>query len=169
MPLYKVITGLFNSIPTGMILPFAGNVELEGWSLCDGSELNRTEYSDLFSVIGTTYGSGDGETTFNKPDFRNKTIWGDITAGIEKEAGLPNITGSFGSAIPRSHKVANPAITPSGAIVSEANSNTITANNTSDGTKPIANGFDASKSNSIYGNSETVQPPAITVRMMIKT
>lgn len=55
---------------TGAIVPFAGTDAPAGWLLCDGSEVSRVNYSKLFDVIGTAYGSGDGETTFNLPDLR---------------------------------------------------------------------------------------------------
>lgn len=55
---------------TGAIVPFAGADAPAGWLLCDGSEISRINYSKLFDVIGTAYGSGDGETTFNLPDLR---------------------------------------------------------------------------------------------------
>lgn len=55
---------------TGVIVPFAGTSAPAGWLLCDGSEVSRVNYSKLFDVIGTAYGSGDGETTFNLPDLR---------------------------------------------------------------------------------------------------
>lgn len=57
----------------GSIIPFAGSEIPDGFLVCDGSAISRTEYSDLFSVIGTTYGSGDGESTFNLPGFSGKT------------------------------------------------------------------------------------------------
>lgn len=47
-----------------------------GWLLCDGSAVSRATYSDLFSAIGTAYGTGDGSTTFNVPDYRGRTILG---------------------------------------------------------------------------------------------
>lgn len=56
----------------GEIKPFAGSVIPTGWLLCDGSAISRTTYSDLFAVIGTTYGTGDGSTTFNLPDLRDR-------------------------------------------------------------------------------------------------
>ena len=48
----------------------------DGWLICDGSQVSRTTYSDLFSVIGTTFGSGDGSTTFTLPDLRAVFIRG---------------------------------------------------------------------------------------------
>lgn len=54
---------------TGMVMQFAGNVAPDGWLICDGSAISRTTYSNLFNVIGTTYGDGDGSTTFNIPNL----------------------------------------------------------------------------------------------------
>lgn len=55
--------------PTGTILNLGGNTVPVGYLKCDGSEISRTDYSDLFNAIGTTYGDGDGTTTFNLPDI----------------------------------------------------------------------------------------------------
>ena len=61
-----------NAPPIGTILPFAGNSEPHNYAFCDGHEISRTKYSKLFSVIGESYGSGDGSTTFNVPDLRGR-------------------------------------------------------------------------------------------------
>ncbi len=58
--------------PAGSITMFAGNVAPSGYSICDGSEVSRATYSDLFTAIGTAYGAGDGSTTFNLPDLRGR-------------------------------------------------------------------------------------------------
>jgi microcystin-dependent protein len=58
----------------GMIIPFAGNVVPTGWLLCDGSAISRTTYANLFAIIGTTYGAGDGSTTFNIPNMIYRQI-----------------------------------------------------------------------------------------------
>lgn len=55
---------------TGMVIPYAGSSEPTGWLLCSGQAVSRTTYADLFTLIGTTYGVGDGSTTFNVPDMR---------------------------------------------------------------------------------------------------
>ncbi len=112
----------------------------------EGAEVSRTTYSILFGIYGTTYGAGDGSTTFKLPDFRNRAIWGADSAGYI-EAGLPN----------HQHLYPNLA-------------------------RPCQGGYDnywgyasrdngsawtgwASDSNSIYGKSNTVQPPSIKVRV----
>lgn len=55
--------------PVGTVITFAGTTAPKGYLLCDGRDVSRTIYSDLFSVIGTTYGPGDGSSSFNLPDY----------------------------------------------------------------------------------------------------
>jgi microcystin-dependent protein len=62
-----------SSNPVGTILSFASATAPSGYLVCDGSAVSRTTYSDLFTVIGTTWGAGDGSTTFNIPDLRGRT------------------------------------------------------------------------------------------------
>lgn len=61
---------------TGSIVMFAGSVAPQGWLLCDGSAVSRSTYSSLFDVIGTAYGAGDGDTTFNLPDLTGRVALG---------------------------------------------------------------------------------------------
>jgi microcystin-dependent protein len=61
-----------NGVLTGSIIMFAGSVPPPGYLLCDGSAISRLNYSDLFNIIDTTYGRGDGALTFNVPDLRSK-------------------------------------------------------------------------------------------------
>jgi microcystin-dependent protein len=63
-------------VPTGAVMPFAGIIAPATFLICDGSAVNRNVYSDLFEVIGTFYGAGDGVTTFNLPDLRGRVISG---------------------------------------------------------------------------------------------
>ena len=64
------ITG--DTFPVGAITGFAGTTPPENWLLCDGRAISRTEYARLFNTIGTSYGQGDGFTTFNLPDLRGR-------------------------------------------------------------------------------------------------
>lgn len=59
-------------IPTGSLLAYGGSSAPSGYLLCDGSAVSRSTYAALFSTIGTTYGAGDGSTTFNLPDMRGR-------------------------------------------------------------------------------------------------
>jgi|TARA_R100000455_G_C6272805_1_gene129857 microcystin-dependent protein len=61
-----------NTAPTGSIVWFAANSAPVGWLALDGSAVSRTTYSDLFAIFGTTFGSGNGSTTFNLPDMRGR-------------------------------------------------------------------------------------------------
>lgn len=58
--------------PTAAVTAFAGATAPTGWLLCNGSAVSRTTYAALFEVIGTTYGAGNGSTTFNLPDLRGR-------------------------------------------------------------------------------------------------
>lgn len=145
-------------IPSGVVLPFAGGTIPEDFLLCDGSAVSRTEYPDLFAAIGTTYGSGDGSKTFNLPNLVNKFIEGSNVAqiGQNKEAGLPNITGT----------ISYNCLNPTGAFYA-VGGRIEGGPDYSSHAQSI--GLDASKSNSIYGASDTVQPPAVMMGYIIKT
>ena len=69
-------------LPTGVVLPYAGSSTPSGWLLCNGAAVSRTTYATLFAVIGTTYGVGDGSTTFNLPDLRGR-----IPGGLDNLGG----------------------------------------------------------------------------------
>lgn len=60
----------------GFITMYAGTSAPGGWLFCDGSAISRVTYSDLFNIIGTSFGVGDGSTTFNIPDTRSRSIMG---------------------------------------------------------------------------------------------
>jgi len=65
----------------GEILTMAENISLVGpYLYCDGAAISRTIYAELFSALGTTYGVGDGSTTFNLPDYRDQFLRGDSGA-----------------------------------------------------------------------------------------
>lgn len=67
--------------PTGVVLPFAGSSAPTGWLLCFGQAVSRTTYATLFTAIGTTYGAGDGSTTFLLPDLRGRVAAGTDNMG----------------------------------------------------------------------------------------
>ena len=63
-----------DTTPIGTVEAYAGTTAPNGYLLCDGSAVSRTTYADLYSVIGTTYGTGDGSTTFNLPNIKGRTV-----------------------------------------------------------------------------------------------
>jgi len=83
---------------TGMIAPFAMTSAPTGWLTCDGTAVSRTTYSDLFTAIGTTWGSGDGTSTFNVPDLRGAFLRGTGSHGTSNMANGNDFAGpSVGS------------------------------------------------------------------------
>ena len=155
--------------PTGSVLAFAGSTSPAGWLLCDGSAVSRTDYAALFAVIGTTYGSGDGNSTFNLPNLVDKFVEGSATSGTVKAAGLPNITGAYLSRLLQNQY--DNIVSLSGAFDSSretygANAGQAVQSGTTTYAQKVT--FDASRSSSVYGNSTTVQPPAVTMRYIIK-
>lgn len=134
------------------------------WLLCDGSAVSRTDYADLYALIGDNFGDGDGSTTFNLPDYRGKFLrglGGDSAANMytTQAEGLPNIEGYFNaeSGIGKSGAFYQSSGTSQKALSSDSGYGT---------TNQIA--FDASKSNSIYGASSHVTPINQAVNYFIR-
>jgi microcystin-dependent protein len=76
-------TLLAGLLPVGSLVSYAGATAPEGYLLCDGTSVSRTTYATLFSVLSTTYGTGDGTTTFNLPDLRGRMpIGAGVGAGL---------------------------------------------------------------------------------------
>ena len=155
-------------LPAGTMIPFAGNVVPEGFLICNGAAVSLTTYASLFAAIGTLYGTGDGSTTFNLPDARDRVLQGASgthSTGSYISAGLPNVTGSrimqhdfigvdwhgalAATYIDTSYKLLQfqvPAYVDAKWIYS----------------------FDASRSNALYGANSTVQMPATAIQYLIK-
>lgn len=144
-------------IPVGVIFPHASKDEVNGFLLCDGRAVSRTTYADLFMTIGTTYGAGNGDTTFNLPDFGGSFLQGyggqSLAVGQKQEAGLPNITGWMNACTDSA----------SGAFLINSKQSYGTGDyDFWDVT------FDASRVSSIYGKSTTVTPQNFAVYYHIK-
>lgn len=137
----------------------------------EGSTVSRSTYANLFAVYGTTYGAGDGSTTFTLPDFRNRALWGADSFGYIA-AGLPNITGTL--SLSGQNDGSNVGSYPfsdgsnaTGAFSFASSSGDYYGYDktaTKKTTYPTIN-LSAANSSSIYGNSTTVQPPSIKVRV----
>ena len=150
-----------NGVPVGTVEYFAMATPPAGYLKADGAAVGRETYPELFAAIGTAFGGGDGSTTFNLPDLINRFAQGSLNPGQKIEAGLPNITGAFAAGYSGDNY-------GTGAFVKIKND--VSANAFAAGmTALIGKVFlDASRSNSIYGFSETVQPPALTLLPCIK-
>jgi len=80
-------------MPSGSLMPYAGASAPTGYLLCDGAAISRSTYSTLFGVLSTTYGAGDGSTTFNIPDLRGRVIAGQDDMGGSSANRLTGLTG----------------------------------------------------------------------------
>ena len=145
-----------SGVPIGTVIAWPVNtlpvVSGEVWLECNGQSCSS--YPALVAVLGKS----------TVPDYRNRFLEGHATAGTSIAAGLPNIIGSTG---PFHSNVQNWSIqTNSGALTASISG---TGNGYEKYTKSMWKlDFNASKSNSIYGASTTVQPPAVTVKFLIK-
>ena len=90
-------------VPPGSVVAYAGDTPPPGWLLCDGSAVSRTTYAALFAALGTAHGEGNGETTFNLPDYRGTFLRGvDMGAGRDPDAAsrtAPGPGGNSGDAV----------------------------------------------------------------------
>lgn len=140
----------------GLIITLSSTLEdNEIW--LEGATVSRTTYAQLFAIYGTTYGAGDGSTTFVLPDCRGRTFWGADSFGYI-EAGLPNITGKVSRFFVLYNQPSEGALYGTDLGLSPVGGR--------ENTSFMQINLDASKSNSIYSNEvKTVQTPSIKVRV----
>ena len=153
-PVGTIMSGLYSSAPTGFLL-------------CNGQEVAIADYPELYAVIGSLECcQSKNEGMFKIPDLMGRFLEGaNGNLGTVKEAGLPNITGSFNSAIDE-YRV-NGKISAKGAFTGSTGlpDGTATGSNC---VRETVMSFNASLSNSIYGKSDTVQPNSVCVNYIIK-
>lgn len=155
------------TVPSGVILAYGGSSAPSGYLLCDGSAVSRAGQAALFAAIGTTYGAGDGSTTFNLPDLRQRFPLGKAASGTG------STLGASGGAIDHVHVSQAPGLAQSFGRVSDgtfvvrdgSNANYQLASlSPSGGGSPDAGG-------AVIGNSNTSSnnPPYQVVNFIIKT
>ena len=83
--------------PLGTVLPFTGSTAPNSYLLGYGQAVSRTTYADYFALVGTTYGTGDGSTTFNVPDFRGRVLAGKDDMGGSAASRLTSTTITSGA------------------------------------------------------------------------
>ena len=166
-----------NSLRRGAVIGevrwFAMPTPPEGWLVCNGASVGTSDYPALFAAIGNTFLPEDvsaSPTTFNLPNLMGKVPWGSTSVGTVLDAGLPNIAGGFDLRPADGGK----------NVTWETNSGAIkVATKTGDSSDCIAIGsspqapcmtvsINASRSSSVYGNSTTVQPPALCLLPCIR-
>jgi microcystin-dependent protein len=166
-----------NAVQTGTMTAFGGATAPSGWLLCNGSAVSRTTFAGLFAVIGTTYGAGDGSTTFNLPDLRQRFPLGKAAAGTGATLG------STGGSIDHVHDLdtassharitwtaGDPEVSLSRKTVSNWTNNIQVGTGVS-GTLPNAatSGGTQSTATGVGGNSGTANPPYQVVNWIIRT
>ena len=151
-------------VPIGTVAWFAMPVPPAGYLKCDGAAVGRETCPELFAAIGTTFGAGDGETTFNLPNLIGRFAEGSATPGTVKEAGLPNIKG-----VSNIGGNASKSALACGALKQVRYQQNWILNGAASDINDLAEvELDASLYNPTYGKSDTVQPPALTLLPCIK-
>jgi len=175
-----------SGVKTGTIVPHGSTTVPTGFLYCDGSAVSRTTYASLFSVISTTYGTGDGSSTFNLPDLQNNVPLGrsgtkalGSTGGSDTQTPTGSISVSVGnrtlttSTIPsHNHREGGHSEFGSTGSITATNRNTgvdnpgrryLTGNTGSSGA------HNHSGSGSFSGNGMSVLQPYLSLNYIIKT
>ena len=98
MAISSALGGTVGAVPVGSVTAYAGSTAPSGWLLCFGQAVDRTAYAQLFGVVSTTYGTGDGSTTFNLPDLRGRVPAGKDDMGGSAASRLTSTTITSGAA-----------------------------------------------------------------------
>lgn len=153
--------------PTGFIGLWGDDTLPEGWLLCNGAAVSRSTYAGLFAKIGTKYGTGDGSTTFNLPDFRDRYPIGSGTnlTGTQVAEQLPNITGNI--RVSANYQGTALYMSASGAF-SSLGSGTIANISSSSQSGQYGAELNLNRSNVIYTDNGKVYPLSLALNYIIK-
>jgi len=178
------LTGI-EGIPTATIVPWSDASVPTGFLECNGAAVSRSTYADLFAIVGTTYGSGDGSTTFNVPDLQDNVAVGKSgtknlgsTGGTNTVSSTGNVGGSTANAslsTPQlaSHTHSSP-FRPNGSGIfvnneSSGGRNAPQINNANTGSAGSGGGHAHNMSATFSGDATSVVQPYLTVIYIIKT
>ena len=143
-----------SSVPSGAVMHFAMQSAPTGWLKADGSAVLRTQYPALFAAIGTTFGVGDGRTTFNLPDLRGEFVRGwdggrnidpGRAFGSAQGEAIRNITGSIDTGINSGHQLFDEATATGALAISQRRWKAWTSDTQDGRNNPSAFDFDASR------------------------
>ena len=154
-------------LPAGFVAAWPGNTPPDGWLVCNGSAVSRTTYADLFAAIGTTFGAGDGSTTFKLPDYQGDFLRGYLSGtssaiGTRQAEGLPNISGYISYLL-----MGEDGQKSDGALSTTLQvGNRLINAGTGSAWKQL--NFSAKNSNAIYGANSHVTPRNNAVKWCIK-
>ena len=151
------LTGL-ELVPTATIVPWSAASIPSGFLECNGSAVSRTTYADLFAVVGTNYGVGDGSTTFNLPDLQdNHPIGVSGTKSLGTKAGSASTTLATTNLASHTHTIYKTNYTASQVNIGAVQGRQLAYQTTS------------SVSSAGSGTAVDTFPPYIALKFMIKT
>jgi len=174
------LTGI-EGIPTATIVPWSDSAVPSGFLECDGAAVSRSTYADLFAIVGTTYGSGDGSTTFNVPDLQDNVAVGKSgtknlasTGGANTVTATGNVGGSTANATLSTAQLASHShsvlggfqATNQGSYFLQGLSTNKTNNTGSSGS---GSGHSHNMSATFSGDATSVVQPYLTIIYIIKT
>ena len=161
--LQTTVTGSTNEtvaplIPAGVITAWAGSSAPSGWLLCNGAAVSRTTYAALYVICSTTYGSGDGSTTFNLPDLRNRAPYGVGNAGL----------GTSSTGVNSSLQTSATTATESSTLSHSVTTGTVNSATDKD-FSTVTNGVLTISDHASHTHSVTITNPGLVVNFIIKT
>jgi len=177
------LTGI-EGIPTATIVPWSSASVPSGFLECNGAAVSRTTYADLFAIVGTTYGAGDGSSTFNVPDLQDNVAVGKSnnkalasTGGANTVTSTGNVGGSTANATLStaqlaSHSHAIPQLDNSGGQVGEVtrpDNSKDTDNHPNTANIGSGQGHAHNMSATFSGDATSVVQPYLTIIYIIKT
>jgi microcystin-dependent protein len=173
------LTGI-EGTATGTILPWSAASLPSGFLECNGTAVSRSTYSALFAIIGTTYGAGDGSTTFNTPDLQDNTPVGKSnnkalgsTGGANTATSTGNVGGSTANATLSTAQLASHSHSGGGTPIgfgSSGNPQSITYYSpVSTGSTGSGDGHSHNMSANFSGDATSIVQPYLTLIYIIKT
>ena len=172
------LTGI-EGIPTATVVPWTDSSVPSGFLECNGAAVSRTTYSALFAIIGTTYGAGDGSSTFNIPDLQDKVAVSKSnnknlasTGGANTVTSTGNVGGSTANATLSTSQLASHSHSGGASIIDASftgNPNASGANSANTGNAGSGSGHSHNMSATFSGDATSVLQPYLTVIYIIKT
>jgi len=174
------LTGI-EGIPTATIVPWSSASVPSGFLECNGAAVSRSTYSALFAIVGTTYGAGDGASTFNVPDLQDNVAVGKSgtknlgsTGGANTVAASGTVGGSTANATLSTAQLASHSHTSGGGMggfmgVQPSGGFTQGSNSGNTGSTGSGTGHDHNLSATFTGSATSVVQPYLAVIYIIKT
>jgi len=173
------LTGI-EGIPTGTVVPWTAVSVATGFLECDGTAVSRTTYAALFAIVSTTYGVGDGSSTFNLPDLQDNIAMGKSgskslasTGGANTTTTTGNVGGSTANATLSTSQLASHSHGGGGSSGTNGhhnpNQNQKYYSSTNTGSSGSGSGHSHNMSATFSGDATSVLQPYLTLIYIIKT